>query len=260
MKRWVLLVAVAAAVIIAVALIVSHGKRDGGTQTPQNTSADAAESNRPEDAGESESSESIPAGDDVGDEETASVPYEDLSEGDLAGMRSLANQLHTHLGWTRPELADGFSAGDLTSEDRAFLLYWYQYNCQDDRIRNEGECNTADPEDLRAILKSLCAGVTDEDFDRFLATYVEKTEDGRCYMNAVGDFGDAGESWLGEPESSRMTDGRLRVQGHLMRFDPDAGEQIAGEPYEIWFVPQEDGLFGGFAFDELRIGNDSSSD
>ena len=108
---------------------------------------------------------------------------------------------------------------DLSSEDKAFLLYWYQYNIEDSRIEPSEtlEYNYLSDGLLRKILIEMFGNATVGDRNAFYERYVESVdENGVCKVGATGDFGDAGYIELTDETDPNFL-GYTRTMGQFLR-------------------------------------------
>ena len=146
---------------------------------------------------------------------------------------------------------------DLSSEDKAFLLYWYQYNIEDSRIEPSEtlEYNYLSDGLLRKILIEMFGNATVGDRNAFYERYVESVdENGVCKVGATGDFGDAGYFFFKPDQKARMDGDRLMVTGEIMVYQPEDGNYAPDMSFTAWFTPNDDDAVWGWCFDELRIG------
>ena len=111
-------------------------------------------------------------------------------------------------------------AMDLTDSDQAFMLYQCQYIADDPRITSAGEYHVASAASMQEILTELFGGALGNNaFFNFRNTYVEKVVNTTWYMNAVGDFGDAGLSYFEKPDSVTWKDNQVTLEGRVMVYN-----------------------------------------
>ena len=147
---------------------------------------------------------------------------------------------------------------DLTSEDKAFLLYWYQYCMEDPRIEPDGEYgeyNRLSDGLLRKIMIEMFSTATVGDRNAFYEQYVEEVdEDGFCKVGATGDFGDAGYFFFRTDRKAEMDGGRLKVTGDIMVYDPAEEKYSPDMSFTAWFTENDEDAVWRYCFDELQVG------
>ena len=142
-----------------------------------------------------------------------------------------------HMGWPEQVQDVTITTEDLTSEDKAFVLYQYQYFTTDARIHYDSEkLNKCTKSELTDIMNELFSSVTDEDMESFYQNYVKKIKKNNCKMNAVGDFGSTDVMFFTDATCVRSDTG-ITVHGHIYRYSEDGSEtyvagQFTGE-YEL---------------------------
>ncbi|WP_143321640.1 hypothetical protein [Clostridium sp. HBUAS56010] len=155
-------------------------------------------------------------------------------------------------------------AGNLSSEEKAFILYWYQYNYAyvDGRLSdvesgsslNYESYNTLRPEDLRDIMKEVLGSCNDDDVKTFEKNYVEKKSNGLYYMNNTGDFGDAGAYYLsGENVLYNLENGVLVLTGNVVQYQSNRNEYLPVKTYTAYFAPNSNSHISGYQFKQLII-------
>ena len=137
------------------------------------------------------------------------------------------------------------------------MLYWYQYNVSDARIIPNGDYNLASEADLKAILQEMFTGVDEAeaaaDLDFFCGKYGQRLANGMVKMQAIGDFGDAGTFYLGEPNAVEPAGERTVLIGDVLAYSTVAQAYEPVMPYYAYFV-QDEGEPYIFRFDELLTG------
>ena len=174
-----------------------------------------------------------------------------LTRSDRAGLSSLAYwTLSRHQGYsdTVPS-GSQVAAEDLTIEDQAFLLYWYQYNINDDRIARSSnpEYNEASPDTFLQIAGELFG---DEEGQNMIGFFEENYVEGRgagvnWLVSGTGDFGDAGSWYFAEYTAFKEEDGMFLIRGDVKRWNNAAGTYENGGSYTAWFTPNAGRHFGG---------------
>ncbi len=159
-------------------------------------------------------------------------------------MTSIAgNACKKHLNWELPAVST-ITAEDLTPEDMAFVLYWYQYSCKDSRVQKETDCNKASMTDLRQILVELFGQKTEEALQAFMSGYADGIEGDQVRMNNVGDFGDAGLYIFSIAEKAVIVDedgkkadsgSRVKINGIMKAYDPESDGYVDSMAYTAYF-------------------------
>ena len=153
------------------------------------------------------------------------------------------------------------NAGDLTASQQAFILYWYQYNCNDDRIlRGQGAYQTD-----HAVNRALLAIIAGELFPgslngnmmtEFYNQYVSYIEGDTIYMNGTGDFGDAGYYYFETPDEVQQENGHVRVTGRVMVWNDYAQSYIHEYMYTASYTvnePSYEFAPQSFGFEQVSI-------
>ena len=150
-------------------------------------------------------------------------------------------------------------AATLTASERAFLLYWYQYEGDDMRFAFSGsQYHTADRDTLLEVMKGLAEGAADKDVDRFIHAYTEDEVNGTYYMNASGDFGDAGNFYFDNVTNQGISDGLQVLTGDVMVYNSKKDTYEAKRTFTIRLVSAEDGVFDGWRYRQIEISKESS--
>ena len=193
-------------------------------------------------------------------DETESGGAVSLSEDQQYQLASFAQRVYSvRMGYT--EYSEGtVLAEDLTAHDQAFLLYWYQYNCSwnDSRFTTaEDGWNIARKDDLDAVLREMFGAHLQEGvMDTFLEEYADRTEGDAVYMNAVGDFGDAGNYYFNKV-SDCWTEGELLgVRGQVMAWNENMESYVHTSEYTAYFsvVPGADGESARYGISSVSVG------
>ena len=127
---------------------------------------------------------------------------------------------------------------ELTAEEKAFLLYWYQYHGDEDiRIQSQMEYNLVSDGDLRQMLCELTGEtpeMLEETMNVFYSRYVQGQDGEICYMYGSGDFGDAGPFYFGDGQLTEE-DGRVCISGSVMVYDSGAGTYLPSKTYRAYY-------------------------
>lgn len=172
------------------------------------------------------------------------------TEDEIYGMMRLSQILYEdYLDYGALEKAE-ISLEDLTEENKAMGLFWYQYNTGDERVRNEGEFNAASLDDLKRIQQELYGSVSGEDMLVFLSEYCVSRDGNTIYMSGTGDFGAVGEFYFDEPFDVIGEDGVLTITGSVMVYS--GSEYVPDCCYEAVFVENKN-IPGKFSFDSVKV-------
>lgn len=188
---------------------------------------------------------------------TQDMGQDNLLSHHLSGM---AQQVYTlHGGYNYP-IDDTIYSGDLSFEEQAFLLYWYQYNVEDPRIGEAaGGYNVAYSYDMREITKELFGeNYIDEIYALFKEKYVESSSGELVYMSGTGDFGDAGSYYFEAPDQVWAEGERIAVSGRIMGWNANMSSYVHVSQYTAFYYPNEtwyENQLQTFRFSEVRVGN-----
>ena len=195
--------------------------------------------------------------------EPGEVP-EQGQEPEMSETDEAAGSLATMAGWIyrwrhndlREPEEDTIRVDDLTFSEKAFMLYWYQYNHNDPRVQlsDDYTYNSISDKSLKSILTEMFGKATKGDRDAFYDEYVESVENGICKVNATGDFGDAGWFYFSADGPSRMDGDRVKVTGHIMLNRPGENDYVPDMPFEAWFTLNDEGAVWKYCFDEVHVG------
>ena len=180
-----------------------------------------------------------------------------LSEDQQYWLALFAQKLYTVRMGDFEYSEDMVRAAELTAQEQAFLLYWYQYGCSDSRIADEGEWHTALKDDLDAVLRDLFGENLQEDtLEAFLDGYADRIDGDLVYMNAVGDFGDAGSFYFARVSDCRMEGDLLAVSGAVMEWNGNMECYVHRNMYTAYFhmKPAEEGKETQFSIESVSIG------
>ena len=180
-----------------------------------------------------------------------------ISQFHLSGLAYRVYDLHS----AGPALQEGtVYADDLSIEDMAFLLYWYQYSCGDPRIGQAGnEYHCAYIPDMQEIAGELFGEENEQEvYDMFEDRYASYTEGELIYMNSTGDFGDAG-SWYFEAPDEVWTedDDAIVISGRVMVWNSNAQTYIHNDMYTARYYQNEtywEGQPLTFRLDWVQVG------
>ncbi len=135
---------------------------------------------------------------------------------------------------------DDIKGADLTKEEQAYILYWYQYMVSDPRINStlNVEYNFAYLDSLVEIIYELFGeNLKNGAINYFMDNYVEMTEGELIYMNGTGDFGDAGDSYFEEADTVWEENGKTVVSGRIMQWNSNMQCYIHTGQYTAYFTP-----------------------
>ena len=150
-------------------------------------------------------------------------------------------------------------AEDLTAQQQAFLLYWYQYCIEDYRIclTESGEWHTASKADLGMILQEMFGTALKSDaLPVFLTDYAEGEENGLVRMAASGDFGDAGSWYFDQADDYWMEGDLIGISGRVMGWNSNAESYVHQDMYTgyLSYTPSDDGRKRAFRLDHVTVG------
>ncbi|MCR5161066.1 MAG: hypothetical protein K6C06_04780 [Lachnospiraceae bacterium] len=183
-------------------------------------------------------------------------PWADAENADAAMLQRMASRLYEwHTGYNWPY--DGsVSVDELTDDDKAFILYWYQYNYNDPRISRMSMYNEAQKSDLQAIMDGMFGGSNTGAMERFLADYAESVNSSVVQMNATGDFGDAGLFYFENGYSCGYDGDNLLIAGDVIAFDNNGYTYIAA-PFAAFFKYNPASPLDGWEFVEVVVGEEA---
>ena len=150
---------------------------------------------------------------------------------------------------------DTIRVEDLTAEEKAFILYWYQYNISDPRIEQKGEYNYLADGLLRKILIEIFGKATMGDRQAFYDNYVEEVaKDNVCAVGATGDFGDAGPFYFLPDGPTSMDGDRVLVTGFIMTWNDAEQDYVRDLPFKAWYYQNDEEAGWDYRFDEIQVG------
>ena len=134
-----------------------------------------------------------------------------------------------HMNWPQTVENVTIASEDLTSEDKAFSLYQYQYFITDARIHYDSETlNKSTKSELTGIMEELFGSASEEDMQCFYDNYTKKIKKNTCKMPATGDFGSGDWMFFTDAQLS-VTDTGITVWGHIYRTDENGNSHIGGQ-------------------------------
>ncbi len=147
------------------------------------------------------------------------------------------------------------SANDLSVNDRGFLLYWYQYNCEDSRITHVGNMNEVTYGNAVNILQEMFPDTAnvDKDMSAFHTQYTTDFDGITYRMNAAGDFGDGGSWFLDEPTYEGVDGDQMILTGSVCQYNEATGDYDDIAFYQALFDVQSSGN-GIHPFRQISIG------
>ncbi len=153
-----------------------------------------------------------------------------------------------------------FTREQLTAEAKAFLLFAYQYNMEDSRIKrpHHGYYHYATRAHLAKIMTELTGYADEADMDYFFRHFTtgniprSGAYQGMYEMPGTGDFGDAGSVYLGTSSLVSCDGGRLHLSGDVMVYSPVFNEYLPEREYHLYFTASDKAMYG-WLFEKLII-------
>ncbi len=181
---------------------------------------------------------------------TAGTQLTDSQISVIAGLGSYLYRNKLGSGSAYPMYIDAYALSDW---EKACCLYWYQYSITDYRITQAGEYNYAARDDLRSIMQEMFGYVTDTEMDAFYNAYTEWSNGPLVYMNAVGDFGDAGMAYFEQPFDVGEYNGQLYVTGEVKAWNSSVGTYQPDYRYTIICDLDPSGMFGRYSLAGIEV-------
>ena len=183
-------------------------------------------------------------------------PWADAENVDAAMLKNMASYLYRwHTGYDWPY--DGsVSADELTDDDKAFILYWYQYCYNDARISRLSDCNQAQTSDLQAIMDGMFGGSNTGAMDQFLSNYTYSVNGSTVQMASTGDFGDAGPFYFENGYSCGYDGDNLLIAGDVITYDNNGYTYIQC-PFAAFFTYNPASPLDGWQFVEVVVGEEA---
>lgn len=188
----------------------------------------------------------------------------ELDENTLERLVSVTNYIYT--SYNTDLISNGafpanIQLSDLTSKQKAFLVYAYQYNWKDSRFKEAKvngyyDFNRITKNDLVDVMSDLLGTVSSSDLKAVMNGYVLKNINGSYYFNATGDFGDAGYFYLSPRNASAfMENGRLKIMGNVVQAnqDPYAWEYVPVRTFVASYIPNGGECLNGYRFEQLIV-------
>ena len=183
-------------------------------------------------------------------------PFAAENIGIYSGMMS---SLYRFINGNSPVSAFSIRAKDLTSAQKAFVLYYYQYNCDDSRIQNQGEFNCAYILDMQDIMNELFYNATTEDMQYFEQNYVENKTGELYYMPGSGDFGDAGTYYFNNSRIVESSDDYITISGDVLEYNNAQYAYLYSDTYWASFKIRTLNGRTCYSFEDLTIGSGAGS-
>lgn len=148
---------------------------------------------------------------------------------------------------------------DLTLSQKAYVLYGYQYNCQDFRFVDSFaygyDYHVIKDYDLKAVITEIFGSTSQADIDALIReSYILKQSNGNYYFNAAGDFGDADPFYLDTDQVSfSMENGRLKATGNVVEYGSSASSYLPVRKFTAYYTPHGGFSLGGYRFDQLVV-------
>ncbi len=185
---------------------------------------------------------------------------------DVAGyMSGLATWAYKSEVSSQEMIETTLEPGSFSSDTKAFLLYWYQYQYGhvDSRIIHEdGDLyHMASGTTMKEIGAYLLGSFSDADFDAFRNKYIVRYDQqaNLMTMNASGDFGDAGPLFFASGTPRVSNKGNARVDGEIKVYNSSAGGYVVAGYYSAYFTPSGDETLGGWTLTKIQTALDQSS-
>ena len=156
----------------------------------------------------------------------------------LANMCSSLYSWNTGLnyGWSSGPVNTDITLDELTPGQRAFMLYWYQYNASDPRITPyDQESNLITRELMEQIQRELFGEALDSVWLEYTGHYADYQYGDIWTSASTGDFGDAGSFYFASPDDFDLEDGAGSVSGPLMVYSSSSGQYEADGRFRVWF-------------------------
>ena len=182
-----------------------------------------------------------------------------FSDGNIGFYTGMLSSLYRFINGNQPVSAFSISADELTSQQKAFLLYYYQYNVSDSRIKSEGEFNCAYIRDMQDILHELFYNAVDEDLQYFEQNYVDSRTAELYYMPGTGDFGDAGSYYFNNTRIVDSSQDYVTISGDVMEYDNAESAYLFSDTFHATFKVQTYNGRPCYSFDYLSVGSTSDT-
>ena len=172
----------------------------------------------------------------------------------LKGIAYWAYRHHSGFGTSQAENS-ALTAEDLSAEDKAFVLYWFQYFQKDKRIYRSSspEYNEARKTDLAEIMDEIYGPGQEEAMQVFWSDYVISGDDSIVRMNGTGDFGDAGGYYFDQCSMEMTDDGRLKLVGDVQQYNYETSGYHSDKKYVVFFRVSQPGVLGQYQFDSVQV-------
>ena len=149
-------------------------------------------------------------------------------------------------------------ASDLTVDDKAFGLYWYQYMCVDDRVEVGNDfTNTVTVDNARNILKEMFGEEYEEAaLSQAISMYSSDFDGYHIMFDSTGDFGDAGDWVFDMPRYDGTENGQINISGDIVQYDVQLNEYVPVGIYYVYYDEEAAGYTGDYetyTFDEVDI-------
>ena len=161
--------------------------------------------------------------------------------------------------FSRPLVPVQIKASDLSAEERADFLYWYisnHYAKDDPRVQITAYDVPAEyavsKNDAGEMLTELIGTAEEADLQSYFNNNCSRADETFGYV-----YGQTGGQYPGcrfsEEKELQLEDGRLKIIGKIITDRNSEGNCI------IYCIPQENGAFDGYAFDELIVDTGDSA-
>lgn len=148
------------------------------------------------------------------------------------------------------------SASYLSSEQKAWVLYAYQYNCSDRRITEVQEGweyqHRALASDMKEIMGEIFGTVTNNDMKAYENRYAS-VKGNYYYMDATGDFGAMMSPYLLSSDnlSAVIENGQIKLSGNVMESQSE--DWVPVKQFEAYFAPKSGSCLDGYRFERLTV-------
>jgi hypothetical protein len=183
------------------------------------------------------------------------VDIDDDIKSDLACMASHVYDSFNEYPYAERAFPVNAKISDLTSKQKAYMVYAYQYNFSDPRFADSGgEYHVIKERDLLEVMKELLGSSSKEDISALRnGWYIGRQSEENYYFSATGDFGDAGYFYLSvEDLVASVENGRLKIVGNVMEHNRTGGYS-AVKKFTAYYVPHSGYSLGGYRFDQLIV-------
>ena len=178
-----------------------------------------------------------------------------VSEDNIGNYSGMMSSLYRFINGNAPVSEFSIRAEDLSSEQKAFVLYYYQYNCEDSRIHYQDGLNCAYILDVQDMMNELFYNATAEDMQYFEEHYVEERTGELYYMMGSGDFGDAGNYHFNNAHVVESDADHVTISGDVLEYDNASYNYLYSDTYTASFKIKTVNGKTCCCFDSLTVGS-----